>query len=292
MDSLTLTDRIRAGYDALSPQLQQAARYLLSHPEEAALASMRRLADLSGVSPASMVRLAQALGYPGWNELREQVREQMRNGEPLFVDRARRLQGRDARTEERLIQDMVVADTVALRDLLITVGSERLAACRDTILSARRVYVLGLRSSYSVAFLFHYTYSLFRDNAVLLDGHGGTFADSLRHVGPRDVLVAISLPPYTRETVSAADFAAGEGAAVVAITDGANSPLAGVARHVLTVSHESPSFFQSLVPSLALVQMLAASLAAGSGPDTLAALAASERQLKGLNAYWEPGDIP
>ncbi|BBI48737.1 hypothetical protein HORIV_11580 [Vreelandella olivaria] len=68
----TLREQIIAQYDAMSAQLQQAARYVLEHPEEVALVSMREVARYADVQPATMTRLAKYLGLPGYDELRAQ----------------------------------------------------------------------------------------------------------------------------------------------------------------------------------------------------------------------------
>src|SRR5438067_5930563 len=61
---------IRARFSELSPQFQMGAGFLLDHPDEVAVSSMRKVAERAQVQPASLVRLSQQLGFPGWNELR------------------------------------------------------------------------------------------------------------------------------------------------------------------------------------------------------------------------------
>lgn len=289
-DMATITECIRGAYDDLSPQLRQAARYILDNPEDMALHSMRQLAEQAKVNPSTMVRLARALGFDGFDELREPYRHWLR-GRTEYAARARRLRRRNgaATSVDRVLRDVVRADMAALQETVSRIPADTVAAFRDSLLGAREVYVLGLRSSFAVAYYFHYAYRMLRGNALLVTGVGGTLFDGLRGIGKGDVLLSFSVRPYTRETVRAVEFASREGATVLAVTDSMASPVARHADHALTVLAESPSLFQSLVPALSMAQGLLAVLVAGADEAAMAAITENERQLAGLEAYWQAG---
>ena len=286
-DFLTLRKRTEEAFDGLSPRLRQAARYLLDHPEEVAFNSMRTLAAHAQVPPATLVRLARSLGYGGYQELREPFRQRLSGRAAGFTARARELQAQRREDEtEILLRDIVAADTVNLQQSFTDVGADRLAACADMLAEARRIYVVGVRSCYPIAFYFQYAWNMFHDDAVLLASGGGTFADALRRIGGEDVLLAISFHPYSRETVQAVEFASARDARVIAVTDSSLSPLARGASEALVVANKSPSFFQSLVGALSVSQALIAILVARGGNQGLNSLAASEDHLEHFDAYW------
>ncbi len=290
-DYAAVKQRLEDAFPGLSPQLRQAARFVLDRPEDVALHSMRQLASRAGVHPSTMVRLARAMDFPGYVDFREPFRERLRGGASGYVDRARSLQarGRDNETAV-LIGDMLSADLANLQESFAAIGAEQLGESARALAAARRVYVVGLRSCYPVAFFFHYSWRMFEGKTVLLDGRGGTFADGLRTITGEDAVLAISFAPYTREVVEAVAHARDRGACIVAITDSAVSPLARRADVPLIVSTESPTFFHSIVASLAVVQALVALLVARGGEEALAALGASVDQLESSRAYWEaPG---
>lgn len=287
MDVAEVNTILQSSYEDLSPQLRQAARYLLANPEEVALTSMRRIASHAGVKPSTMVRLARAVGFEGFEEMREPYRRWLRGGEGAYEARARSLRDRGADGISGLLREIQEADATALA---ATVGPD----VADTVLraaaalnGARRVYVLGLRSCYALAHYFHYAYGMAREDVRLVDGSGGTFLDSLRGLGPQDVLLAVSFRPYTRDTVQALDIAVEAGATVIALTDSLVSPLARSAAHVLLADTTSPNFFQSLVAAQSLIQQLLGAAVASIGDDGLAAVKESERRLKRFDAYWQ-----
>jgi len=170
---------------------------------------------------------------------------------------------------------------------------EALTKAVELIEGAARVCILGQRSCYPIAFFFTYVYRLFRTNAVLLQsGGGGMVLDELRGIGRNDLLIAISIAPYSTETVKTVRFARDEGARLLALTDDPLSPIARIADRTLLVAPGTPSFFHSIVSPIALVQALLALLVARGGKDALAAIERSERQLERFQAYWPDEGSP
>ena len=138
-----------------------------------------------------------------------------------------------------------------------------------------------------MAFLFHYVYCVFRGNAVLLDGRGGTFAEDLRTVGAGDVMFAISVEPDADERVRAVGYTKCQGGSAVVLTDSLVSPLAKNADHVLIVRTESASFFHSMAPLVAVAEALIVLMVARGGQAALEPIAESELQLGESDAYWQ-----
>jgi DNA-binding MurR/RpiR family transcriptional regulator len=186
------------------------------------------------------------------------------------------------------VQDIFASLAEHLQNLSEPDAIGRFTAAADMIASADRVFCLGQRSSFSVAYIFHYVRSLFGSNSVLIDSPGGIGIDALRAIGTNDVLLAISVNRYVRHTVEAAKFAKGQGARVVVLTDSEISPLIAFADEAILVRTETPSFFHTMAPAFAAVECLAALVAARRGRETLAALDQSERQLAAFGTYVMP----
>ena len=289
--------RLRGVYDSLSPQLQRGAKYILERPDEVAFTSMRQLAQRAGVQPATMVRLAQKLGLEGYEDLRQPFREELRRQPSGFGRRARQLQERTGRRSggralTHLAGEMISADRENLSLTLQANGGDGLAAASTVLAKSRRLYIVGMRSLYPAAFYTHYACSLFRDNAVLLDGPGGTFADGLRGINEHDAMLIFSLDPYTSGVIRAATYAVEQGAELVAITDSLVSPLAALTPHLLLVGTDGPALFKSVVPAIAVAQALVAQMLAQGGQSALDAVAESEFQLDRFETYWPAGAIP
>jgi DNA-binding MurR/RpiR family transcriptional regulator len=281
--------RLKAGFENLSPQLKEAARWVMDHPDGVALLSTREQARRAGVTPATMTRLAQRLGLAGYDGVRELHADAVRQRPESYRGRAEELLARrESEGDAALIQDIFASLTQHLQNLSSPAATKRFAAAADRIARADRVFCLGLRSSFSVAYIFHYIRSLFGSRSVLVDGSGGSDVDALRTIGRTDVLLAISVNRYVRRTIEATKYAKGRGARVIAVTDSELSPLVALADDVILVRTETPSFFHTMAPAFAAVECLAALVAARRGPEALAALEASERQLADFGVYHLP----
>lgn len=287
MDFAALNQRIADQFPSLSPQLQQAARHVVDRPDDVALMSMRRLAVEAGVHPSTMVRLAKAFDCNSYADFREPFQQRLRAGPGGYLARARDLQARGAEGDAPdLVREILDKDIANLHQTFDENGAEKFITCGRTLAEAHTLYVLGLRSVFPVAFFFHYAYSMFRDNGVLLDGRGGTLADELRSFGPGDVIFAVSFEPYTFETVRAVDYAKDQGGTVVAMTDSLVSPLAKNADQTLIISNESPSVFRSIASAVAAMEALIVLMMAEGGDPVLDTIRDSEGQLESFDSYW------
>jgi DNA-binding MurR/RpiR family transcriptional regulator len=289
MNLLGLHGRIRNGFDAIAPLFREAARWVIDHPTEVALLSTREQARRAGVTPATMTRLAQRFGLSGYEGVRKLHADAVRQRPENYRGRAEELLVRREREgDAALVQDVFAALAEHLQALSAPEQVARFAAAADLVSQAEHVYCLGLRSSFAVAYMFHYVRSLFGANSVLVDGAGATGIDVLRSIGRADVLLAVSVNRYVRQTVDATHFARGRGTRIVAVTDSEMSPLARAADVSLIVHTETPSFFHTMTPAFAAVECLAALVAARRGRKALDALGTSERQLSDFGTYLLP----
>jgi DNA-binding MurR/RpiR family transcriptional regulator len=271
--------------DGLSPELLRAARWVEAHPREVALHSMRECGRRAGLAPATLTRLAQALGFKGFEAIRQLCQASF-SAQGGYAGRAEVLQASARQDKDwlALLNESQHANSASVGGLNQTA---QLEAAADAMLKARRVWFLGLRASHGLALHLHYTYGLLASNGMLVQGVGGTLDDQVGDMGPGDLLVVTSSASYTRQTVEAVAQARGQGAGVVALTDSALSPIARQATHTLLFRTDSPSYFHSMVGALALTEALAAAVAVRGGRKVLAHLQARQDRLDSEGAYWD-----
>lgn len=290
MDKQHVERLIKSEFSALSPMLQRAAQYVIDHPRETAIESMRQTAKHAGVQSSVMHRLAVQLGFDGYNTLRDVYRNWLAHREGTFEARATQLQKRkpgDAAT--RLIEDVLQADIGNLDALLDPQSTTALKHAHDVLGNARHIYVVGLRSMFAAASYFSYSCGMFLNNTVLLSGVGGGFADPLRRAGSDDVLIVFSCYPYAKDAATATRYAKARGAKIVAISDSAVSPVSKIADVSITIKNETPSLFPSITPLVAVAQTLVAMLVSSGGKKSLREIASSETQLAQFDVYLPAG---
>jgi len=277
-----LVTLIRARFADLSPQFQTGAAFLLDHPDEVAVSSMRKVAERAGVQPAALVRLAQQLGFPGWNELRSLFVARVRTRPEPLASRARSLVAGGAKGD--LAHDLLVAQQHNL-EATAARNARALAEAAQLLRKARHVHVAGFRSCHAVAFGLVYGYRLFRPSVSLLAGEAGTLEMQLLGIERDSATIVVSFAPYSAEAVRVAEAALAKGSQLIAMTDSAVAPIALNAAKVLVFEHESPSFFPSLVAATALAESLVAHLLALEGAGAVARLEEIERTLNARGAY-------
>ncbi|SIT27697.1 MurR/RpiR family transcriptional regulator [Achromobacter sp. MFA1 R4] len=286
--------------EQLPPELQRAAHWVVAHPAEVGLWSMRRQAQALGVAPATMLRLARAVGYASYEDFRQPFQQALvGHGQPGLRDRAAALQaaaGDPAEPGPDVLTDYQVQ---AMSSVCTLNPPAAFDAAVQTLLEARQVGFLGTRSAFGIAFQMRYAYQLVRRNSVLIDGLGGAPAEQTDNLGPEDALIVISQAPYPTATVQLARQAAQRGVALVALTDDPLSPLAVDARHTLRFAppdrdgvqarpaRQGPgSFFHTTAGLLGLAEHLIARLTARGGDAVLNRLTEVEARLRADNVYW------
>lgn len=287
MEQGILRERLVADFEALPKQLRQAARYVLDHPRDVALLSMRKQAREAGVQPATMTRLAKRIGFEGYDAIRDLYATALREAEPqTFTDKAGAQVRRQKMDGDRaLAQAMLQRLSLQMAELSSPEGLERLERAALTLSSARRIYCVGMRSSHAIAWQFHYILTMLGDRSVLMDGPGGTGTDAMVRIASGDVLLAVSVAPYTKATVELARLAAARGAVIVAVTDSEVSPLARIARDVVLVPTDTASFMHTMAPAFAVAEILGTLIAGHLGEGALASLRRFDAQAEELGIH-------
>lgn len=278
-----LVQHIQSCYKDLSPQFQIAARYLIDHPTQVSILSMRKISALAGVQPATLVRLAQHLGYAGWEPLKSVFNRQLRMVPGGYADRAQALVADHPSESADWIRG-----TQAQSANLLALGAANARAMPEAVERlhrARRLHIAGFRSSHPAAFSLKYLCSLFRPDVYLLDNTAGTLDQDLRHLGPEDTIVLISFAPYSREVSQITEAARRQSCPIIALCDSKLAPVAIEAACVLTFTTHSGSFFPSTVAAQGLVEVLAQQLLVRAGARAVQGLAHAEAQLHDSGAY-------
>jgi len=277
-----LLGMLRTQFPTLSTQFQGGARYLLDHPQEIPMLSMRKIAANAGVQPATLVRLSQHLGFDGWQSLRELFVDALRGASQPYAKRAKKVVQESG--SSRMLADMLETQHRNL-DTLAQANADTIARAAELLAAAPTVHVAGFRSCFPIAFTLHYVYRLFRSSVQLVRGDAGTLEMELRGFGPKDAVVVASFAPYSQESIRVADAAREAGCTLIALTDSTVAPIALEADCSLLFSVESPSFFPSISGGIALVEALVEQLLAKKGKGAIRALELAEGQLHKTGAY-------
>ena len=277
-----LITKIQSELPGFSKGQKQFARFILEHYDKAAFMTASRLGVTVGVSESTVVRFATELGYDGYPHLQRALQEMIRN-KLTSVQRMEvagdRMGGRD------VLQTVLHADTDMIRVTLDEIDRDAFQGAVDALMGAKRIYILGVRSSSALASFLGFYFNLLFENVTLVHTNSvSEIFEQVLRVGPGDVLFGISFPRYSKRTLSAMKYARDRGARVIALTDSQLSPLARVADHVLLARSDMASFVDSLVAPLSVINALIVAVGMSRRDEI-------EHTFNKLERIWEEYDV-
>ena len=277
-----LITKIQSELPGFSKGQKQIARFILEHYDKAAFMTASRLGVTVGVSESTVVRFATELGYDGYPHLQRALQEMIRN-KLTSVQRMEvagdRMGGRE------VLQTVLHADTDMIRVTLDEIDRDAFQGAVDALMGAKRIYILGVRSSSALASFLGFYFNLLFENVTLVHTNSvSEIFEQVLRVGPGDVLFGISFPRYSKRTLSAMKYARDRGARVIALTDSQLSPLARVADHVLLARSDMASFVDSLVAPLSVINALIVAVGMSRRDEI-------EHTFNKLERIWEEYDV-
>lgn len=245
---------IQENVHTFSKGQRKIAHFILESYDKAAFMTASRLGKTVGVSESTVVRFAFELGYDGYPDMQRSLQKMIRNR----LTTVQRIEVTNDRLGDQDLLSMVLqSDIEKIRLTLEELDRDSFEKAVDAIVSAHKVYIIGVRSSAAIASFLNFYFNLIFDNVVLVSANTASeIFESLLRIGEGDVVIGISFPRYSSRTVQAMSFARDRGATTVAITDSESSPLAPISRYTLMARSDMASFVDSLVAPLSLVNAL------------------------------------
>ena len=243
---------IRQQMDGFSKGQKRIAEYILSDYDKAAFMTAAKLGKTAQVSESTVVRFASELGYSGYPAMQKALQELIR-GRLTSVQRIRASE----MEEGDLLNRAMHRDVETINATIESIDRTAFANVVEKLLAAEHMYIVGVRSSAFLAGYLNFYLRLLMDNVILVQhSAAGEIYEQMVHIGPKDVLIAISFPRYSNMVIHAVDMACERGADVIAITDNGMSPLMPYATEALFVQCEALSYVDSLAAPLSFLNAL------------------------------------
>ena len=221
------------------------AHFILENYDKAAFMTASKLGKTVQVSESTVVRFATQLGYDGYPSMQRALQEMIRG-------------------KLTSLQRIEASDGALAGSDLLTHDFERVM---DTVATARKIYIVGFRSSSFLAGYLNFYFRMIFDNVVLVTGGEAGLFDQLFRVAPEDVLITISFPRYSELAIKAVQFAKDRGATIVGLTDSEMSPIYQLSTCSLLIRNEMISFVDSLAAPMSMLNALILAAARKKGAD-------------------------
>jgi len=252
--SRNLFFKINQNISDFSKGHKKIANYIIEHYDKAAYMTAAKLGVTVGVSESTVVRFAAELGYEGYPELQSALQEMARNK----LTSVQRIEvTSDQIGSKDIFEKVLNFDIDKIKKTLEESSREEFYGAVDTIINAKRIYIIGARSASALARFMAYYFNLMFENARFINtASESEMFEQIMRIEKEDVMIGISFPRYSSQTAKALQFAEYNGAKVIAITDSKSSPLAEYADNLLLARSDMASFVDSLVAPLSLINAL------------------------------------
>ena len=231
-----------------------------------------------GVSESTVVRFATQLGYKGYPEFQKALEEMVKTklnsavSEEVSFDRINR---------EEVLDFVLGSDIENIKDTLDNIDHSTFDLAVNTIINAKKIYIIGVRSCAPLAeFLSFYLNMIFDDVILLKTNSANELFEQTLHISENDVMIGISFPRYSMRTLKMLEFANNRNAKVITLTDSVHSPMNLYSSCNLLAKSSMASAVDSLTAPLAVINALIVALFMRKRKELV-------RNLESLEQIWD-----
>jgi len=278
-----ILDQISSHYPKLTPSQKKVAAYLHNNINEAFLLNSFQIAKKANVSEATVTRFISNLGFSGFSEFKKEIAQRVLKDfstTKRLAESAESLEG-----PGNIFAEILNGDIENIRTLRATISDQLFEEAVKKLCSARSIYVLGLRSSYALAFYLAFNLRFFLKKVILLTPGIGDMPEQVLGVKKGDALMVISFRRYTRESFDIAEKIKKKEASVIAITNSELSPIAKLADVSLIASTKIPTYIESYAAPMSLINALITTIALRKKDKALSALNKLENTFEEFQTY-------
>ena len=253
-----LLNKMNEKYAKLSKGQKRLVDYISENYDKAVFLTAAKLGKTVGVSESTVVRFATQLGYSGYPQFQKALEELVRN-KLNSIQRMEVTYGRI--TQSEILETVFQSDIEKIKQTMVNIDHNAFELAVDTMLSARRIYVVGIRSCAPLAQFLAFYLNLIFDNVILINTNGSSeIFEQLIRINEEDVIIGISFPRYSMRTLKALEFASNRKAKVITLTDSVHSPMNLYSSCNLIARSDMASIVDSLVAPLSVVNALIVAL--------------------------------
>ena len=257
------------------------AEYILANPNTVPFLTADKLAKMTEVSHATVIRFATFLGYKGYPELQQFMQNSAQ--QQLTTTERLKISQEIYHDEDQGVYDIFLDDISNIRSTFERLDLDMFKRAVDSLIHSKRVYIVANRSATALGVFLQYYLQFLLEEVELIHSIE-TVSERLYDLNKKDVVIGISFSRYTKSTIQVFEYAREKEATTIAITDNLLSPLIPFAEIPLTASSQMPTFIDSFVAPLSLINALVISVGKEKEGDF-------KYKLDALEEIWEKFDV-
>ena len=239
-------------YGSFSKSFKKIAEYIKYNQSIVSFISINELAKETETSPATITRFSKSLGFKGYPDFQKIFQKEVEQQTSYLKGLKSSIT--DTEDGNNILQDMIKTNIELLQEMDVLEIEKSLDQAVKWIKESRKLYILGARGSYALAYYLYFMLKEFREGVELMISGASDFTDKLLYTQPNDLLFTISFHPYTNFTYQVTEFFKEQGNKVITVTDKKDSTLGNISDLVMTTKNGEKAY--TFVPGTVIINAL------------------------------------
>ena len=277
-----IKEHLVEGYNNYPKEVQKAAKYLISNTFEIPVYSLRKISKKAEVSPSTLIRLVRMLGFERYDDFKTVYIEEAKNSVSHFTLNAQKIQ------KQKTDKSFVKFEKFALKAIDSTLNDEiydKIDSIINLILGAKNIYIVGMRSTFSLAFYLHYLLHMMLPNVVLIRDQEGMLMSEITHMNNQDLVFVFGITPLSSSSIFTIKQIVTKDPKTVVLTDEIIANIVPNATQLVSLGNNSQTFIPSFIPFITFSELLVSKLIAKGDKRILSYIKKTELELSEVGIF-------
>jgi len=279
---LKIKEHLVEGYNNYPKEVQKAAKYLISNTFEIPVYSLRKISKKAEVSPSTLIRLVRMLGFERYDDFKTVYIEEAKNSVSHFTLNAQKIQ------KQKTDKSFVKFEKFALKAIDSTLNDEiydKIDPLINLILGAKNIYIVGMRSTFSLAFYLHYLLHMMLPNVILIRDQEGMLMSEITHMNNQDLVFVFGITPLSSSSIFTIKQIVTKDPKTVVLTDEIIANIVPNATQLVSLGNNSQTFIPSFIPFITFSELLVSKLIAKGDKRILSYIKKTELELSEVGIF-------
>ena len=277
-----IKEHLVEGYNNYPKEVQKAAKYLMSNTFEIPVYSLRKISKKAEVSPSTLIRLVRMLGFERYDDFKNVYIEEAKNSVSHFTLNAQKIQ------KQKTDKSFVKFEKFALKAIDSTLNDEiydKIDSIINLILGAKNIYIVGMRSTFSLAFYLHYLLHMMLPNVILIRDQEGMLMSEITHMNNQDLVFVFGITPLSSSSIFTIKQIVTKDPKTVVLTDEIIANIVPNATQLVSLGNNSQTFIPSFIPFITFSELLVSKLIAKGDKRILSYIKKTELELSEVGIF-------
>jgi len=277
-----IKEHLVEGYNNYPKEVQKAAKYLMSNTFEIPVYSLRKISKKAEVSPSTLIRLVRMLGFERYDDFKTVYIDEAKNSVSHFTLNAQKIQ------KQKTDKSFVKFEKFALKAIDSTLNDEiydKIDPLINLILGAKNIYIVGMRSTFSLAFYLHYLLHMMLPNVILIRDQEGMLMSEITHMNNQDLVFVFGITPLSSSSIFTIKQIVTKDPKTVVLTDEIIANIVPNATQLVSLGNNSQTFIPSFIPFITFSELLVSKLIAKGDKRILSYIKKTELELSEVGIF-------